>query len=303
MTWVLNSVWSAMAVTISESEVLPARSPRAVDAGMQAGGPGLNRRDGIGGRKPVVVVAVEVENRIGPGDGHHADEVAHVIGRENAQRVREQNPFHLKVLQCIDKALDVAKAVAKAVRPVLEVDVDAHVLLVRVAGGVDDAPDVFFGRHPQLLAAVAFRALGQKVDYTSACVPNPVHGSIHVAKPEHLHAVDQTRLPGPAGDAQRPLKFAGRSARGHDLDTVHPDILEQHAGHVELFRRRIGDSGRLLAVPERRIHDGNGFFAVAGHRLTHRSLSVHRAGPLAVLVPPPPRLRSPRPLRPVAAVG
>ena len=88
---------------------------QTVDAGMHAGGPGLNRRDGIGGRQPVVVVTVEVEDRIGPGNGHHADEVPHVVGCENAQGVRQQNPLHLQVLQRVDKVLDVAEAVAKTV--------------------------------------------------------------------------------------------------------------------------------------------------------------------------------------------
>ena len=210
-------------------------------------------------------MAVEVEDPVRPGDRHQADEAAHVVGREYAKGVRQQHPFHVQPLQRVHQPLDVAEAVANAVGPVLQVDIDAYALLPRMVHGLDDSPDVLPGLHAQLLAAMPLRSLGQEIDDPPARIADPVHGVPRVAESEHLHLVDEARAAGPVRDAPGPCKLAARGAGGHDLDAVHAHVAEKHARHVELFRRRIGDSGRLLAVPERRIHDGYGFFAVAAH--------------------------------------
>ena len=253
---------------------------QSVHAGVDAGGAGLNRRDGVGRGQAIVVVAVKVEDAVRPGDGHQADKAAHVVGRKNAEGVRQQNPLHFQPLQRIDQAPDVVEAVSDAVGPVLQVDIDTYILLSRVIDGFDDFLDMLPWRHAQLFAAVSLRALRQEIDDPSAGIADPVHRAIDVTETEHLHPADQARRAGPRGDALRPLQFAPGSARGDDLDPVDAHIVEQHAGHVKLFGRRIGDSRGLLAIPERRIHDGYRFCCIAGHRLAEASLSCRRTSVL-----------------------
>jgi hypothetical protein len=81
---------------------------------------------------------------------------------------------------------DVIEGFAYTVRPVFEVDADHHAPTARVANGLFDRLAVLLGGHPQLLAAVAFRTLGEQVECFAPDRGEPIDGLAAVAVTQHL---------------------------------------------------------------------------------------------------------------------
>ena len=226
----------------------------AVHAGVDTAGAGADRRQAIRGGEAVVVVAVVLEVDGGKRRGHQADEARHVLGRENAEGVREVDPGDPQLAQLLDHREDVVEGVADAVGPVLEVDVDGEALAAGVADRVGDPGAVLGGLEAELLEAMAFGALRQQVDHLAAGLADPVDGFLAVAVAQHLDALDQARGLRPFRDGPGALHLPHRDAGRGDLDAVDLQVGEQHARELQLLGRRIGDVRGLLAVAQRRVH-------------------------------------------------
>ncbi len=98
--------------------------PQAVESAVDAGGTLFGRREGIGRGQAVVVVGVEVETCLGEALAHIGETGRHLGGGHHPQGVGQHKMANGGILQGLDQGVDILRAVAVAVGPVLQVEID-----------------------------------------------------------------------------------------------------------------------------------------------------------------------------------
>jgi hypothetical protein len=119
---------------------------------------GLER---IGGAQAVIVVPVKIEVASGKFLDDSSNELAHLRGRQQPQRIRQHDAFDRHSAERLDVLVDVIDAADHPARPVFEVYVERDPVLRPVLDGFVNVVYVLLMRLAQLLAAVMQRSLGQ----------------------------------------------------------------------------------------------------------------------------------------------
>jgi hypothetical protein len=137
--------------------------------------------------------------------------------------------------QACDQGIDIVWAIAIAVRPVFQIEVDAQALRVRPIEGCPDVGDMRLGRLAKLTTTVSLAALGQQVQHLASGAPDPIHACPAIGEPQHLDPLNQAAFPGPVDDLGHGAGLARGHARRGDLDPIDPHLFEQDLGKVELL--------------------------------------------------------------------
>ena len=101
----------------------------------------------------------------------------------------------------------------------------------------------------QLFAAVFFAAFSQEIDDLAAGFDNPIDAAGMVDKAQHFDTAFEAFFFGPLIDVRNGFFFADRNPRRCYFDSVDAEKLQQCFGNIDLFRRRKGNSVRLLTIP------------------------------------------------------
>ncbi len=227
----------------------------AVDGDMDAVDAGLGGGEAVGGTEAVVVVAMEVEADGGEGGDHPFEVAGQLLGGEDAEGVGQHDAGDRQGQQALGEGEDVGQAVAHAVGPVLEVDVDGEAL---GGGGLDlglDVVEVLFRGLAQLHTAMGLGALGEQVHDLAADAGDPVGGLALVGEAEDFDGLELAAFGGPVEDGAGALGLACGDARGGDLEAVDAAFVDQGAGDLQLLRRGEGDARRLFAIAQGGVDD------------------------------------------------
>ena len=144
---------------------------------------------GVAHGKVVVVVGVKVEMGRWITLGHLLEELCHLHGVEDAERVGQEKTPDTALHERVHHLIDIGGRVLHATAPVLKIEVDSHALLRRIGQGAVDVVDVLLGGLLELLGAMLERTLGKEVHHTAAALVNPVDRLMAVDKAEHLHPI------------------------------------------------------------------------------------------------------------------
>ena len=157
--------------------------------------------------------------------------------------------------ETVHQLIDVLRRILHAVRPVLQIEVDADALAGSIFQLLTNVADMLFGSLVKLLRAVFQRALRQQVHHTPTTIVNPIYRLSAVDESKHLYPIQTSYLAGIATYLGDCFALTFRDACRSHLDAIDVQVVKQLSRHHHLFVRQKRHTIGLLAVAQRRVHN------------------------------------------------
>ena len=176
---------------------IPGPLSQPVDCRVDAADSGAHRLEDIGCREVIVIVGVEVEAAAWIFLHHPCAELASLGRIEDAEGVREHEPFYSGILETVHHEEDIVRRRNHSVGPVLKVEIDSHPLCLSLGDTVPDFRHMLLRSLSELPFKMPQGTFGKEIHHFAAGRGDPVDGQASVDKAQGLDPVDVTSGSGP----------------------------------------------------------------------------------------------------------